>query len=146
MHITPEAFNALLEDIQSQLREQQQQRKLLLERETMISKKYPTHGESRPYSFNPFEPATEPKWFAKYADYYPLHCISAYMTALENFVAGMPSEVLKDVLAEATSESTYAQHPINCDLTVDNEILVETLKAEVAYRQEVDAKQKLLVN
>jgi hypothetical protein len=107
---------------------------------------YPTNGEPRPYHFDPFEPATEPKWFDTAPDYYPLHCISAYMTALENFVAGMPSEVLKDVLAEATSESTYAQHPINCDLTVDNEILVETLKAEVAYRQEVDAKQKLLVN
>jgi hypothetical protein len=111
-----------------------------------MSLKYPTHGKARPYRFDPFNEAEAPAWFTGDREYFSQHCTYAYLAAMEEHIAGMPPGYLEEKLKEAESDPDNPDYTINCDLPVETDLFIPMMEAEVAYRQEVDAKQKLLVN
>jgi hypothetical protein len=60
----------------------------------MTSNKYPTRGKSRPYHYNPFDDPP-PKWFDLNTEFYPLHCMHSYLSAIEEHAAHLSNRDLK---------------------------------------------------
>jgi hypothetical protein len=106
-----------------------------------MNSKYPTNGKPRPYAIDPFV-APLPDWFIGDEQYYTNYCICAYFNALEYFMATRSDRFLKQELLEFASENGPSDYIVPCTLSIDIDIYVEMMEAEVAYRRKVDTERK----